>query len=379
MTVRIYELRQDKHVSFRTWLERNTIMKISTPDKLRLVAVFIGIIWLLPARSIAEPPAVSRDQWEWMLDVRLAALHGDRSQLSKLVAELQKPHTYDYVITLLQAVSRLGAIEALPAIDYVINNDNDPYVKPYDQVARARLLAENAAATQTDPQQKARIKIERFYQELNLMPDQINTQARSYQTDVAQKLREKYPQPLEVCAMATLADMVYWGSVSSGPTSQAAKLETQAGAASRVVAQSYLNLPGIAKVDFSLFPEDALKLRLASLSHADRIKTLVYELGHESLDAPIPLQDRVDLAKAQLLVDEGMAARPAIVAQLLEITQNHNDYFKRHEGYDYAALQRALSNISGEDFAYEEQQNHKISLTTASQARIVRMQILWDY
>lgn len=231
-----------------------------------------------------------------------AGLRGDHSQIPAMIAALQKPQpNWFYSSPALHALSRMGVTDALPAIEPLIQNDKYPIVSREAKIAKARILAEDAAKGISGPSQ-AKVKIETFYSNLDLTTDDINTQVADYENQLAQQLKANtydgtLLKPLELFAMEDIADMVYHGSYPD-----------------------YATLSGVAQLNFQLDAASALKMRLAPLAQSQRLTVLTDELSGDTSN------DLKNLYKMQLIADEEAAGGKVVAAKLLQMDANKAHY-----------------------------------------------------
>ncbi len=268
-----------------------------------------------------------------LAEMRVAGLRCDRSQISNLRDILKNPYPDNrkgylppasqlFVITALRALTRLGAAEAVPDIDQLIADSKDcPEVANYAKVQKARLLAENSAQGITNSKAHALAVISRFYSVLGLSSTDLNAGVKQYQHQLLtepQGAGNGTPVSVEVYAVRELADMAYQRSY-----------------------QDFLSLPGVSQIDFSLDYPSALKLRLVPLSREARIETLIEALVNTRI------LGRGEDYDMQLLADEGLAASPAIAAQLNKMKMHRSEYQENN----FSALFRVLSAIGDQEQA----------------------------
>ncbi len=243
---------------------------------------------------------VSKEDKDRMIDNRLAGLRQDRTRIPATIAALNPPAKAETHMTNLLALARLGAVEALPAIDALIAADADQETTSYAIAARARLVAEADAREQNVGADRASAKVQRFYEQLRLSPDDLNGAEAAFQPSLQQPGgggRAVVVTPVGVNAVQELADMVYHGSY-----------------------KDYALLPGVTGVNFQVDHGAGLKMRLAPLSRQQRITTMVEELSHKKKYA------LWDALEGQLLADEGSAASQAMAAKLRDIREHRSGY-----------------------------------------------------
>lgn len=310
----------------KTSLIRSLTRRFNPNGAALLLILAAPVLWL--GTAVAEPlhPSAADSRLvreNWLARMRQAGLHGDRSQIPNMVAAFQNPPGIQYAeeirFSLLHPLALLGATEALPALDEVIQEAStkplpgqqvgDRYeleeVGTLSKAVRARIIAQNSAQGITDNQARASAEVQRFFQELGETPESLNAAVSAYEVNDRQHLeatkliseQRHLNAPVELYALRELADMAYHD-----------------------LYQGFAALPKVAKVDFTQDDEAALKIRLAPLSREQRIKALVEELGQEEME------DRHALRRAQLLADEGPAARLAIAAKQQDVKDHRERY-----------------------------------------------------
>lgn len=176
-----------------------------------------------------------------------AGLDGESTQVPTMIHALQTHDAADVQKLLLLTLARLGATDALPAINAVIQNKHHPRVAQFAQAARVRLLAQAEATPQA--------KVERFFQELGENPAQFNAALQDYR---ARYLADPCtPTPTEMDDLEELADMMYYDS------SVAEIIKTLA-----------------TPIDFNADVNASIKSKLALLMTAQRRVSLVDDLAH---------------------------------------------------------------------------------------------------
>lgn len=245
-----------------------------------------------PASGVAKPPSAkaggpgspgpspTQDEQRLLPAIHAAGFAGDHTDVPALVASFQTLSSPFFYREPLNALARLGAVEALPAVDAVIEADRDQDTTNFAVAARARLVAEDAVSGLPSGPAKA-AKVARFYKELGLTPADLNKAEAWFQPQRLQRLPSGSPVPAPIGADAVqqLADMVYRGNYAD-----------------------YAALPGVSQVDFGPDYGAALKMRLAPLSQQQRISTMIQELANKTT------WSLLDNLETQLLVDEGKAA-----------------------------------------------------------------------
>lgn len=258
-------------------------------------------------------PVVNPKDAKQIAAMRAAGLHSDPTYIGNMVKALTNPPHPDYKKTALHALARLGAVEALPAIDATILN-SDADTKSYARVARARLVAEDEAKSVADTA-KASVKLNRFYQELGLTPEGVNEGVLQHYVRGG---TSDGPQPVEVYAMREIADMIYQGPY-----------------------KNFVALPVASQVSFQNDYPSALKVSLSSLNSSARVQKLVQELAQKST---LGTNDYYDM---QLAADEGISASQAVATQLHVMDANRNQYTP--EGF--TALLQVLHGIGDKEQA----------------------------
>ena len=230
--------------------------------------------------------------------MRRAGLRGDHAQIPGMIAVLQEKPTPSPVLlrTTLHSLAQLGATNALPSIDNLIQSSTDKNIVAYAQVARARLLAESSI--NADASEDAKVMLDNFYQQLHESPMDINASVSAYRENLKQHPPGPDAVPLiptELYAMRELADMDYENQSSS-----------------------FATLPGITQVNFTLDSRSNLKVRLAPLSSPERIAWLIQDLAHKTT------LSNDEFAEIQLTGDLGPDAGKAAAAKLQVMEQQKN-------------------------------------------------------
>lgn len=280
---------------------------------------------LLPKTSAAPlvPPAASNAGGTpvsagWLNQMRQSGLRGDRSQIPYMVAAFQSPPGIEFAdiayqtrLSLLRPLAHLGATEALPALEEVIQSDprkpfpgdtsadfwENEQVIALSKVVKARILAQSGAPAAANDKARASAEVKRFFQELGQTPERLNAAVAAYNAQDRQRSEatphiadaRQDPTPVELFAVRELADMAY-----------------------RDRYKGFMSLPDVARVDFRQDDGAALKVRLAPLTREQRLAVLVGEMSQEAIGNSHALR------RAQLLIDEGPSALPVIVAKQQE-------------------------------------------------------------
>lgn len=298
------------------------------------ITLMIGIASMLNADQVAQQPSggstsqmsgairykysghVDREDLNPIAGLAEAGRRGDRSQIPSIIRILSAPPHPVYVFNGLHALARLGATEALPVFDAYIpqtimqNADTD--ISNFAIAARARLLAESEARGINDPKARAAVKVKRFYSELSLTSAALNAAPLTYTKPQYVNVfnsRENQPQgtrilqngqPITSIATYTLrelSDMVYQDGY-----------------------KDYAALPDVARVDFSRDYPSALKIRLASLPHPQRLSTIIEELANKKF---LRSEDSYEI---QLAIAEGVPAGRAAASKLKEMDKRRDQY-----------------------------------------------------
>jgi hypothetical protein len=229
----------------------------------------------------------------------LAGLTRDHSQIPNMFQSLKTDYQPAMTETITLALARMGAVEALPAIDdllahgYVVGSLKVRMSEPTAQfvrAARARLLAETEATPHA--------QVVRFFQEIGETPVQMNAVIQKFeqkQNDSASQILPEDPYREET-AEDELADMIYHGS-----------------------AVEMLGDPYIGIVDFSHQPYAALKIKIALLTPEEQRRYLIDALSHS---------DHYSFNDAgQLLLELGRPeAVVAITTKLEEMDADRKNY-----------------------------------------------------
>lgn len=287
----------------------------------------------LPAAE-ARPrfPVLPTDDAKRVLQAHLAGLSGDATQIPAIMDLLRRPVHPTMHETAMLALARLGAVQAVPLFDTLSQDKNNSDVAHFALVARARLVAEGQTQALAPGPSRAAAKVSRFYQELNLSPQDLNAALVDYQQNYSGKLHVTLPAATEVGqdAVEQLADMAYHD-----------------------LSTNYVSLPGIAAVNFSADPPAALKMRLAPLPRPERIAAMIYDLTHRTRT----VWSAVDNDEVQLLDDEGLDASHAVADQLKTMEQHQGEY----KSTAFGAMFSVLSNVGDKEQAplmYHFKSNH---------------------
>ncbi len=263
------------------------------------IALLIGMTFLAGGQSFAFPPPIPTDtEVKQITQFMQAEKKGDHSLDAEMIAALQQRPlaNAEVLLTAAHALARFGDMDGLSAIEMAAQSkDIYPDVAVKLKVQAAYLQAENLALEMPEGQAKAKAKVDTFLQVLNLTPQKINREVGEYN----RRNSTLDPAPLALTAMGELADMIYHG-----------------------VYQDYAALSAVHQIDFRLNPATALQMRLAALSHKDRIVAMVKDLaGDRNLSTD---------AEIRIATNEGVEAGQEAVAQLGRMAQNRGSYSKKN-------------------------------------------------
>lgn len=272
----------------------------------QLAAASLLCLSIMPRLCMAEPPEPPRpEKANRLAELNLAGLHGDRARLPEMLqalsGDIYTTNAYD-IQTALLAVARLGATEALPALDEFIRKPQEPGSWGENaKAARARLTVEatlgpiSDTASAAERQGAALAKMRGVLAELKLDAAKIKAAIAAYQQD---KQRLYFQQwPVEAYALRQLADIAYLNGYKPDKSAE-----------------------DINALDFSPVPDAALKMRLAPLSRSQRIAWLVEDVSvkHDySISGP---------HEAQLLLNEGADAGRAVAVRLQDMSVHPDRY-----------------------------------------------------
>ena len=301
------------------------------------VLLVLTVFLLLAGTVCAEPIHPSAANFtsvrnDWLARMRQAGLRGDRSQIHYMVEAFQNPPgedsdvSYAIRLSLLRPLAQLGATEALPALEDVIQSDpkkplpGQTYADLWEnqeiiassKAVKARILAQSATQGMTDGKARAAALVRQFYQELGHTPDTLNAAVAAYEAQNKRHLQASRLDPdvldnavpVELCAVRELADMAYHDRY-----------------------RGFTSLPDVARVDFAQDAGAALKVRLAPLSRGQRVAALVEEISQEKIG------DGQVVRRAQLLVDEGPSALPVIAAKQQDFKAHREQYREKLGGH----------------------------------------------
>jgi len=151
-------------------------------------------------------PPLSQQEEVLLAKMWRARISGDHAQTSVMLNYLKKPVTQQHPAlthTAMQALARLGAMEALTTIEEMAQRSSpgSSPVQRYAQVARARLLAEESIG-ENPP--SAAVKMRRYLSALKLTPNQINAAL----SNSNQRFGDQQNVP-EIVASREIVDMIY--------------------------------------------------------------------------------------------------------------------------------------------------------------------------
>lgn len=253
--------------------------------------------------DLPDPQRVARAQQ--IETFKMDGLTGNTTHIPDMIAALKETEPIEKQYTAWLALSRLGAVAAVPAMNaslklvyYSPNTDLGEFAR----ACRARLLAQ----TESMPHAMA----VRYFQEIGETPEQLNTAVEQH----IHKMHEApithiMPQAIykDRYAVEELADMIYHGP-----------------------AAELLADPLIAQVDFSLCPDADYKIKLALLTPEQQRKQLVEWLAEyqETRTAnTVLIKEEDTFAIGQLLIDLGRPeAMEAITDKLEEVDKNNQSY-----------------------------------------------------
>ncbi len=263
------------------------------------VASLTGLVFFAGGRSFAFPPPIPTEkEAAQIIQFRQAEKKGDHSLDTEMIAVLQQnpPANPDVLMAAAHALARLADTDALPALEMTAQNKNVyPDVARSLKVQAARLQAESLGLEMPEGNAKAKAKVDIFLQLLNLTPQKINHDVAEY----SNSKNTLFPVPLSLTAMGELADMIYHGAY-----------------------QDYVALPVVQQIDFRLNSATALQMRLAALSHKDRIAAMVKDLSGD--------RNEYTDAEVRFAADEGVEAGQEAVAQLSRMAMHRESYTKKN-------------------------------------------------
>lgn len=238
-----------------------------------------------------------------------AGLARDKAAVGRAILALDKG--YEYHCTALLALGRIGAEEALPAVERVMKSPPtvvEENVAEYARVTRARILAHGDWADRGDRTVRARAALDRYLKETGLTPERLNEgpaikERRGLVFDAD-------TTPFELRALRELADMIYQAyRCDDGKEGDSDALATEA------------RRRGI---DFGTDYAAAYKMRFGPMKRAERVRTLVGEL---SLKAGLRGED---YPLYRLAGNEGVPAAQAAANRIQEMRKDPSRY--PHEG-----------------------------------------------
>lgn len=261
--------------------------------------------------------------------IRQAGIKGDNTKTQTIIESLKRPTHRTYVYTCLHALAQLGAIEALPTIDTVIQNSQDQEGSNFARVAKARLIAEDSAKTIIDNRTRAVTKTKRFYKELSLTPADLNAGLKASQSPITDENGRisiatggHKPHSVELYAVRELADLVYKDGY-----------------------KDFADLAEVDQVDFQQDYASALKMRLAPLSRDQRLVTIIQELSRKTA---LTFNDYNEI---QLAVNEGQVASHAAANELRKMESHRDQYNQINHHSGFTALFQVIAGVGDEQQA----------------------------
>lgn len=258
--------------------------------------------------SVVPEKPLLEDDWALIVKAHEAGVQGKVDAVDELLPLLQHERR-EVCLAALWSLARLGDQKALPAIDTLAADGSDPLrVAACARAVAARIQA----AAGEPPANRAELaqRMRRLVRSADLTPAALEASVkRAHRTDPARVA-------LAEAVLVQLSDMAL------------------------VAADRGIPSPADASpVNLSLHPMARLKAELSAYPKAERIQRLVATLATaESGAGDVPRY-------IQLLIDEGPAALPVVLAQLE--AQRRTDAPNSH--VPYAALFRALQGLGGED------------------------------
>lgn len=259
-----------------------------------------------------EPYSVlTREQSNFMAEVRAIGLRHDRSQIAKVLKALKEEHPL-IVITAILALARLEAPEAtedLVALQSQLPESSE--LQPFIALALARIEAGQAFPEVKDERQ-FQAKIRRFLKAAEISPTQIHKGALWYAEQCRKRLYPRWA-PFEVQVLRQVAEM-----------------------AGEAYQNGILNAFKVTGLDFSLDYASQLKAKLSQMSRERRIQWLVDSLSKKQVGG---WEEEYEI---QALADEGLVASKAIITKLQEM-RTYRTQYRYHAGF--ALLFRTLTCI----------------------------------
>ncbi|MCS6861015.1 MAG: HEAT repeat domain-containing protein, partial [Abditibacteriales bacterium] len=261
--------------------------------------------------SGAPHPPLTREQSNFMADIRAIGLYRDRSQMTKVRAALKEEHPF-IVITALQALGRLGASEAVEDIRALQRRlPEGSEIQPFISLALARIQAEGSVPQAFD---RARLqqKLQHFWDAAAVSVSQIHKGAAGYAVQRRAGQDQGFA-PFEVQVLRQTAEIV-------------------CKAYERGVGDAF----AVRGVDFAWDHAAQLKAQLGQMSREQRIQWLVDSLSKKQVGR---WEEDYEM---QALADEGRAATQVITGRLQQMSA-HRDQYPHHVGF--ALLFRTLAAI----------------------------------
>lgn len=281
---------------------------------MRRTILLITIFFALSAcRCLAvPPPSASPEEGELISVIRDIGLQGDATKLEMVTAALQ--HSHHLVrMQALWTLARLGRPETIPAVE------EQTTVRMWEVPTYAGIVAAQLRATAIPANDLAgvRQRMEALMQEVGMTPDQVK----------------------EILAKADPRESVYEDKERLAALWLLRELADLARAAAQ---RGMLNAATVSPVPLTLTPAAQTKAELSAYAPAKRIPLLIDTLARKRV---LTFDDDFLI---QLLINEGPAARPQIIARLEMMRQKTRN---EHSAIGFAALFSALAGIGGEDAA----------------------------
>lgn len=261
----------------------------------------IGMILCFSNMAISSPiapltPAAS----SFLVGLRQAGLHGDQSQIPAMIVALNTEHD-SYIITALRALSQLGATEALPEIDKIIQKRSSDYVGRYAEEAKLRLLAEASVkpATLSVATQKPNVSQDNLAAKIDYILAQTDVPAPEINKRLNRaKIEEKHTgSSKETDLLGNIADIAYNNAAEDGTTPVS-----------------------LQELDFSSDRGAEFKIRLARMPAAKRIPWIIDTLARRDSHGSD------DDLLIQLAADAGPSASAQAASCLQEMLAHRENY-----------------------------------------------------
>jgi len=253
----------------------------------------------------ADVSTPTDEQLRELSAIHRAGLSRDRARVGWAILALDKG--YEYHRTALLTLGRIGAEEALPALERLMTSPRsvvEENVAEYARVTRARILAQKDWAAAGDRAVRARAALDRYLKETGLTPERLNegTVIKQRQGIVF----DADTTPFELRALREMADMIYQAyRRDDGKEGDGDALATEA------------RRRGI---NFGTDYAAAYKLRFGPMTRAERVRTLVDELSQKAA-----LRGE-DYPLFRLAGDEGAPAAQAAADRIQEMRRDLSRY-----------------------------------------------------